>query len=185
MAAALTDDWLGELLEETPKTPGNSFGKALRTGNEYELKVAHRLMKEGFYCSMPQLIEGSATAEYTTHQKDVIVLAGGRPAVLEVKSRNLRFTGPEDYPFKTVFIDTVSGFDSKAVTPDVVVIISQQTEAIMIIPVKSTRQHWTEETKYIWARGHPETNYAIKPHLTKSLDWFIDKLKQLEEDHED
>lgn len=179
MTPTLTDSWVDELLEEKPKR--NGFDEALRTGNEYELKVAHRLMKEGFYCSMPQLVQGSSTAEYTIHQKDVVVLVGGRPAVLEVKSRNLRFTGPEDYPYPTVFIDTVPGWDSKAVMPAVVVVVSQKTEAILVVPVKSTRPYWTEETIYIPSRGHLETNYTIKPHLTKSWKWFIDKLRKVKE----
>lgn len=169
------------MLAEPPKKNASDFADALRTGSEYELKVAALLMREGFFCSMPQLPEESDTADYTTHQKDVVVLVGGRQAVLEVKSRSFAFTGPDDYPYSTVFIDTVSGFDNKKVTPAVVIIISQQTGSILVVPVKSTRQHWEKETKYIPGRGHQETCYAIDPHLTKSWDWFTDKLQEVKE----
>ena len=41
-----------------------------------------------------------ARKEYV-NTKDILVLPS---AVLEVKSRNLSFTGPKDFPFDTVFI---------------------------------------------------------------------------------
>lgn len=180
-----TDEaWFEELLGDTPKKT-DDFRQALQTGRRYELLVASKLLEEGFWVRTPVMAEDSTTEEYTQRQQDLIVGVGGRNAVIEVKSRALKFNDLNDFPFDSVFIDTVSGWDKKAVTPGTVLIISQPTEAILVVPVKSTMKHWTEEKKYIPSRGYKETSYAIDPALTKSWGWFIGRLKQLQEAHED
>lgn len=75
---------------------------------------------------------------------------------LEVKSRDLKFTGIDDYPFDDVFIENKNKWDNK---PDETkkmilchIIVSQQTGAMFTIG-NSTRDNWKVDHAYDYSVG--------------------------------
>jgi len=76
--------------------------------------------------------------EKTVNEKDVLV----GDLVLEIKSRNLKFDSFEDFPYDKILIDTVHGFDSKAIKPFAYVMVSQLTGKMFAI-AGATRPNWS------------------------------------------
>ena len=74
----------------------------------------------------------------TINEKDVLV----DDLVLEVKSRNLKFEDIESFPYEKILIDTVDGFDKKAVKPFAYVMVSQITGKMFAI-AGASKEHWT------------------------------------------
>lgn len=62
---------------------------------------------------------------------------------VEVKRRpDLHFTSAEDYPFKTIIVDTVSAFDNKKNKPYLYMIVNAEATHAVIITVPNSRKHW-------------------------------------------
>ena len=74
----------------------------------------------------------------TINEKDVLV--GG--LVLEVKSRNLKFENIESFPYEKILIDTVDGYDKKAVKPFAYVMVSQITGKMFAL-AGANKENWT------------------------------------------
>lgn len=111
------------------------FKTRLRTGTKFEDYVAQKIAEHGFMVDRPvEIVNG----RFTQEQKDVVV--GGM--VLEVKSRKLRFTSPQDFPYSTIIVDGAWGFDQKDKKPKLYVFVSQITGAMMVLDVEQTRQFW-------------------------------------------
>jgi hypothetical protein len=51
--------------------------------------------------------------------------------LVEVKSRNLFFTRPQDYPYETCLVDTVEGYNAKEEKPLGYIIVSTHTGAML------------------------------------------------------
>jgi hypothetical protein len=60
---------------------------------------------------------------------------------IEVKSRNLDFTGPGDYPFTTAFVNAASTWDRQP-KPAAVILVSRLTLGLAVVPL-STIDQWT------------------------------------------
>jgi hypothetical protein len=75
---------------------------------------------------------------FTRLDQDLIV--NGR--VLEVKARDVYFTTPQDYPYSTVLLDTVDGYNAKAEKPHGYVIVSALTGAMLYTP--SNPEVWVQ-----------------------------------------
>lgn len=117
------------------------FEKMLREGHRWEMHVADVLEGLGYDVDRPPPIvtvgDVNNRADYVD-QKDIT--ANG--VVLEVKSRNLEFTCPTDFPYETVFVDTKSGFQAKNVKPRIYVCVSQKTKGIIALDVEKTFDDW-------------------------------------------
>lgn len=59
---------------------------------------------------------------------------------LEVKSRNLDFTGPGDYPFPTAFVNAAGTWDRQP-KPAAVILVSRITLGLAVVP-PSTIEQW-------------------------------------------
>jgi len=100
-------------------------------------------------------------------EKDIVVSRpGGAECVVEVKSRRLHFTDePRSYPerFDTAIVDKVAVWDSKPHRGQVVavVLVSQPTAGMLVVPVRTTRRSWV--TGRIWdkERHHYSLNYEV------------------------
>jgi len=160
----------------TPTKKGSSFQEALKTGQDYEIKVAYRLMLEHIPVHLPDPDEVS---DFIRFQKDIIV-GDKRKAVLEVKSRAFKFTSPYDYPYSTVFTDTVSGWDAKQVRPAAVVIVSQETGGLIVVPSKTYPDWQVRRGLWLRDRRHYEDIYEAPLKLTKDFDWLVEQCMKLE-----
>jgi hypothetical protein len=85
---------------------------------------------------------------------DLVVGDGDDPIIIECKSRRLRFGGsPTSYPYPTALVDTVYGWERKHPTPRAVVLVSQFTEHMLVVPVEASRNDWTVKSARDRVRG--------------------------------
>lgn len=136
------------------------FRKEASIGLKFAKAVASYLNSCNIDCHVNE-IEYAETAQdsgrFRTYEQDIIL--DKMPGCLEVKSRRLNFnSNPESYPFPTALVDTIYGWEQKAKTPLAVVLISQQTNAMLVIP-PSTKDSWTEFSSFDKARQIHETWY--------------------------
>lgn len=67
--------------------------------------------------------------------------------VIELKLRNLTFTGPHDWPHPTIFVDDIAGL-TRGVTPFAWVYISQKTGSWVWLSALDRDDSWTEQV--VW-----------------------------------
>lgn len=99
-------------------------------GKEFERFVAAKLSKHDIQVSVED--DGirdsiGQIARYTKTSGDLKIK--GWP--FEVKSRNVRFTTPDDFPYWPMFVDTVKSFDQKSIKPKGYIFVSQPTGILM------------------------------------------------------
>jgi len=118
------------------------YMKAFHEGHAYNIYVADLLKHFGVPDVQVPEIWDAENAEQrmdkTINEKDVLV----DDLVLEVKSRNLKFEDIESFPYEKILIDTVDGFDKKAVKPFAYVMVSQITGKMFAI-AGASKEHWT------------------------------------------
>ena len=77
-----------------------------------------------------------------------------------MKSRRLRFSGPDDFPYESVLVDTVSGWEAKTHKPAAIVCVSQFTEGMCVIP-GSTYALWKKAVRWDRVRRIRDTFYEV------------------------
>jgi len=97
---------------------------------------------------------------------------------MEVKSRNVVFHTPEDFPHPTILIDTVSGWEGKRPVPQLVLCVSQQTGALMWLPTK-TKQDWIISSRYDHVRRITDSFYESVYGLWQPVETLLRVLHQL------
>jgi len=96
--------------------------------------------------------------------------------VLEVKSRNLLFTCPEDYPYPTVAICAVRRWDSREQKPHAFVFVSRRTGVMLSLSTKSFPQ-WTVEALPDFRRnGWTTRQYCAPTSALLSFDTLVEAL---------
>lgn len=159
------------------------FFAELAKGNKWANFVAEYLNSQGVECYTP---EGkvrdniSEIPEFSANEKDIVL--SNMSGHLEVKSRNLSFGATmEDYPYDTAFVDTLDGWNKKAEKPLAVILVSQRTSEMLVIPV-STEPYWGSESKYDRVRNIYETWITVhKTHLRPITD-LVTWLKNREQE---
>lgn len=135
------------------------FRDELERGQAIEDLVAGDLEAEGFEVErglVEWLSERDAVlAGSLTNEPDLLV-AGKR---IEVKGRDLRFTGRDDYPFPTAFVGRRSRWDRRADDVLAVVLVSTVTRARVVAYV-ADRERWVVEECFDRITRREETSYA-------------------------
>ena len=108
-----------------------------------------------------------ARTEYT-NAPDLLVCS----KVVEVKSRDLKFTKPDDFPFSQIFVDTVDGYERKERKPALYVCVSQITGA-MICALGKKADHWTKLKVRDSKRQLPVLNYAMSWRYWHPIEWAV------------
>ena len=131
-----------------------------RTGWAFEDIVAADLRAAGIAVEQPPK-EWRAVADATqalqgSYANEVDLTYRGMR--LSVKSRNLLFSTPDDIPNNRnpLFIDTERKWAHKHPVPWAVICISQQTKAIIWLPVAATQAHWGTRQAYDRTRGYAD-----------------------------
>jgi hypothetical protein len=143
------------------------FKRELATGDKWANHVADVLNSMEIPCHATEMVfrdNISQIPEFSENDKDVVL---HNPAgFIEVKSRNLSFgADPASYPYDTAFVDTADGWAKKKEQPIAVVLVSQRTSEMLVIPA-TTEPQWGQESKYDRVRGIFETWLTVhKSHL--------------------
>jgi len=144
------------------------FEQELKKGHKYQEYVAQQLSNAGLdiVCSDIKPVEYTRNKSYNyPEDKDIVV---GGDFVIEVKSRSLIFTEPDNFPFDTAIVDTVRGWDQKDPEPKAVVIISQWTWKAVCINVESSKHLWTTEHIHDSVRGIVDNTYLCPKECLKT-----------------
>lgn len=156
----------------TPEERHAYFLEQLKIGDEWAEYVAARIRHAGKHAeATPTQVAQSAeeVQEFTENEKDILLDQG---RTLEVKSRSVSFTGIHDYPYETVFVDTVEGWLQKRSDPVAVAVVSQVTGGVVMIPCK-TEGLWGRRTVFDGKRGFEITVFECGRGLLRSFEEFV------------
>ncbi|MBU2515920.1 hypothetical protein KJ966_31770 [bacterium] len=118
------------------------FKKELEEGFKYQLQIAEILQSNGIEVSVPKLRFRESIKDITEFSNEPDLIWGDK--IFEVKSRNLSFTNVDNFPFESILVDTVNGWNSKEKKPDAYLCISKKTNSIICLSGK-TFQHWEKK----------------------------------------
>jgi hypothetical protein len=108
--------------------------------------------------------------------------------IIEVKSRNVKFTSAEDfgrilrrkYGESDIFVDTVHGWAQKDPKPKFIFMVSRDTGAMIALPGK-TEDQWKKRTKGDGTRGYVDTFYTAEPELFITMEEAVEKILKMQE----
>lgn len=148
----------------------NDFHARALVGHQSEIRVAKLLRYWGYDVPDPVYElqrEGRTRAlieDFGRNQKDLEVMG----IYLEVKSRTLSFTSRADYPYQTCLLETVSGYEKKAKKPEVYVVVSQPTGAILCVDARDMKKFAIEEkvdrSRNLKDRWYSAPRVQLRPH---------------------
>jgi len=160
------------------------FADELTKGHSWQLYVALRLLKEGIVVQASRLelwrtengeVGRPPIEDFTKTDVDLL-LGRDSPVPTEVKSRSLRFTSPEDFPYSTFIVGTVASWADTEIPPEIVLYVSQPTQVILALNVASSRETWTiapsEDTK----RGITSQCYFCEKRHLRTFDRLVEWL---------
>ena len=150
------------------------FIKELKEGHEWQSYPALFFKLHGLKVEMPKLTirENISEADKWKDSFDFII----EDLPFEHKSRNIEFTCPQDYPYDTVFIDTVKGWDQKAIKPSYI-FTSKTTGCMLWLPAMYSEK-FTKVTKFDRVRNINEEFYVIDPKYLQHISTLLKKLKR-------
>ena len=160
--------------------PDDVFFRELEASAEYIQRVAQALRDAGVAVTAGQIVRRdnpSQIADFTRSEVDLRLAQSG--LVLEVKSRSRSWTTNETFPFGTMFVDTVSGFNAKTILPLAYVCISQVSGAMSVVST-ATREMWTQEYQLDEVRGVRDLYYACPKRNLLTFDWLVKLVRRLD-----
>lgn len=150
------------------------FMKELREGYQWQNLPAVFFRLQGLEVEIPELkIRSSIKEAYKWSDTPDLIVNG---SIIEVKSRNETFTSGSSFPYETVFIDTVSGYDAKKIKPLAYVMISRPTGAMVVLKTLSSKG-WNIESKFDHTRKIRENFYVCRRRHLQSPDVLVSYLK--------
>ena len=152
------------------------FVQQLRIGNKWTEYVAKKLREQNIraFATELEIRNGVDDRHRFTNEQDILfeTMSG----CVEVKSRKIKFgKDPLSYPMQTAFVDTVIGWKKKSPKPLAVVLVSQITKEMLVVPV-STESTWGTSTHFDKIRQITETSYTVDKSLLKTFSEFSDWL---------
>lgn len=151
------------------------FIKDLIDGYSHQLFAAGMLAEKGWNVELPALrIRGSFKnrSEYSDDYDIKISIDNHDPIRIEVKSRSIRFTSPEDYPFSTAFISTTEDWKNKEESgwvPSYFLLFSQATKGIVVVDCRDRKDWLVEKMR---TRYGPMEFWSVPREKLLSFDVF-------------
>lgn len=152
-----------------------AFYEQLTRGRRGEVRIGFDLLIAGFRVKIGELEMRETYADRVAFLDEVDIEVEDK--MLEVKSRALDFTGPEDYPFSTVFVGAVRRWEARERMPDAVVVISETGLGRIVIPTR-TRPEWVIEERRDSHRGFDERSYGAPRPTWRTWDALVDWLRR-------
>ncbi|MCK9567628.1 hypothetical protein M0R72_01600 [Candidatus Pacearchaeota archaeon] len=150
------------------------FFSQLKEGFEWQKLPKLFFELHGLKVEMPELTIRDSIADAGAYMSSKDLIVNGQ--TIETKSRNEAFTYPLSFPYKTLFVDTVSGFDGKKKKPLAYVFISRPTGSLICL-MTSTISSWTIEEKFDRVRKITDRFYLADRKLCTTLDELVEALK--------
>lgn len=121
------------------------FLKELEEGHAWQSYPALFFKLHGLKVEVPRLTIRENIEEADKWKNSIDLFVEDVP--FENKSRNEEFTYSGDFPYETIFVDTVEGYDAKEVKPYGYIMVSKPTGCLLWLP-SSTPGKWTKEKKF-------------------------------------
>lgn len=150
------------------------FFQKLEDGQEYAEYIASCLRNAGLPAVAAGVTRRRSIEEAKNFSNTKDVLACGK--ILEAKSRRRKFTSPRNYPFTTIFVDTVSGWRAKLEKPFAYVFVSQITRAILWLP-GTDDSDWQIRRAYDRERGIEDDFYEAPREWCRSFEDLVGALR--------
>lgn len=146
-------------------------------GGYWATKVAERLQCQGVACYAPP-VEIARTSEerqhMTRHEKDIVFSWTHIP--LEVKSSSREFNDDiNHYPYDSLFVDTVSGYDNKAITPMAYVMVSQPLGGMVCVS-PSSYDAWEKVHRFDRQREISDWFYSAPKNMLIPFNMLVEYL---------
>jgi hypothetical protein len=135
-----------------------NFVKRLTGSTQGVFKVAEWLHKKGKTIEIPMLNvmpQNSDPMDYVD-DGDIFIIKRER---IEVKHRNVNFTGPHDFPYPTMLVSNKAAVDRANNEVVAYINLSKDMQNMAIIP-RETRDSWLIEKKLAGNTGNVETYYS-------------------------
>jgi hypothetical protein len=115
------------------------FLKRLKKGYELQLEVATRFLADGF------IVRVHPYQETRPDDYDILVKPTDHSKwrEIEVKGNGSFFTEVDDFPYQSVFVETVKRREKREAAPEYYVITSYKTGESLCIH-KSSEEHWEQ-----------------------------------------
>lgn len=152
------------------------FESECKQGHAWERYVAQFLRLQGFEVEVGEQTIGGL-AERARYAGIVDITCEG--VLIECKSRRMRFTGPEDVLYRSLLVDTVSGWKDKPEKPRVIINVSRVTGAMIWLPVKSSRKDWREGQAFDRVRRIKERFFYCPIKHWQPIDTLVGYMHQL------
>ena len=153
------------------------FLAELEEGHRYAEIVGARLRDEGLTVNVTPMDVRANVDDRHRFADEIDLFIGAAAVPIDVKSRALTFTGAEDYPYDTAFVDTVKGWDRKPVKPRAIVLVSQTTLGMTVISAK-TQPQWTQGISRDRKRGIADMFYFVSRELLRTFDELVTFLRE-------
>jgi hypothetical protein len=148
------------------------FIARLKKGYELQLQVATRFLADGF------IVKVHPYQENKSDEYDIMVKPSehSKWREVEVKGNGKFFTDLDDFPYQSIFVETVKRREKRGFAPEYYVIVSYDTGAALCIH-KSTEEEW-EQVRTKDTQKNLYDNFLTCPkHLAVSWDTMVGSLR--------
>ncbi len=152
------------------------FKKELLEGFKWQIHVAKHLDSLGFDVDVPQLRVRQNTSEIPAFADEPDIIWEDK--IFEVKSRKIRFRTPNEFPFKSIFVDTVKGWEDKKHKPDGYICVSTLTGAMICLSGK-TQWRWNKLRKHDMTRDIDDWFYEADKSLWVPIEKMIEEMHSI------
>ena len=151
------------------------FREELTKGYNWQKFVLLFLDLHGIKTEMPELEFRESIEKIPTFLNSKDMIANGQR--IEVKSRTISFTSPNNFPYSTVLLDPPKKSDARK---DVFayIIVSRSTGAMIWLPM-SSKEQWKVERKFDSVRKFWDDFYSVDKKLFKTMDSLINELRKI------
>lgn len=159
------------------------FREQATIGQTWAEHVASELNNNKVHCKATPLEFATSEADRVRFENEQDIIFDMFSGCLEVKSRNLSFTAnPLSFPYETAYVDTVSGWNKKTPPPLAVIVVSQITQAKLVIPT-TTKPYWRQRRSFDRVRQYSDTWYTVHRTHLRPFDALVQWLLEKQERH--
>lgn len=151
------------------------FKKELTEGFAWQRLPALYFELHGFKTHIPEFDWRESIADSVRYKDSYDVLVEGRFKI-EVKSRNYNFTSPDDFPFDSIFVENVSGYEQRDNPPFAYVNISKPTGAMLFVG-GNKNSTWKIESAFDRTRKIKDEWYTAPRSKLRTMDNLIKAIK--------